>query len=209
MLWAAGMRWSYSERAWVGLFRPMPDGRLLLRYEQTFYHRSPETAAAMFSSFVEARKCLPAYIVGNAELFPKSGEHGETISETVAKAGMPLREGSGDRLALWSRLRSWLEPRDWNGVKSPSLLIHADCKYLIRTLPTLVKSDTEPDDVDETPDEYPAMGVALFAMSRPSPWQRVEEKKPINPLSGAALWKTLRDGENNSRYLGWNRRSSR
>ena len=170
-MWAAALRWSMSERAWCGFFRSLQDGRILCRYELTWVGKSPELAATNLKAFCSDRRIFPGYYVAQAAIFPKEREVGETVSETLSRAGLPMREGSKDRLACWARVRSWLEPRVWpDGKTSPALIVHEDCKFLIETLPTLVKSETEPDDVAEVPDEYPAMGLALYAMSRPSPW---------------------------------------
>ena len=186
---AGGLRWIMSERAWLGVFEAQPNGRILCRHELTWRGITPERAA-------EAIKSLKlSYVVAQADIFPKLQERGETVSETFQRCGVPMRKGSADRLALWSRLRSWLAVRKWaDGTEGPGLLLHADCKFLIRTLPTLVESDTEPDDVAETPDEYPAMGVALYVMARPTPWLAPQTTNDPDPLSGAYLWNELRSG---------------
>jgi hypothetical protein len=56
-------------------------------------------------------------------------------------------------------------------ILSPTLLIHPDCKVLLRALPTLIADETQPDDCLDTVEAYPANGVRFLAMSRPSaPW---------------------------------------
>lgn len=208
--YAGGMRWSQSARAWLGLFTYLPDGRVGCGYELTWFNKTPEFAARSLVTFCVEKKIILDYVVAQPEIFPKDGEIGETVSETFTRAGVPMRKGSSDRLACWSRARSWLEPREWESGVFPSVWTHPDCKRLIRTIPVLVRSATEPDDVAETPDEYPAMGLALYAMSRPSPWKTTEEKKPLDPLSGAFLWNELRNGaQQESRYVGWNRHSAK
>jgi hypothetical protein len=202
---AGGMRWSYSARAWLGVFESLPNGRVLCARELTWLHKPPEAVAELL------KPLKLSSVVAQPEIFPKADEIGETVSETLSRGGVPMQKGSSDRMACWSRLHSWLAIRDWpDGTRGPALLIDASCKRLIRTLPSLVRKETEPDDVEETPDEYAAMGVALYAMSRPSPWQKVEVKKPLNPLSGAYLWNELRNGSaTDTRYVGWNRHSAR
>jgi len=199
---AGGMRWSYSARAWLGVFESLPNGRTLCTRELTWLHKTPEDVAEQIAAL------KLDYVVAQPEIFPKSHERGETVSETLSRAGVPMRKGSSDRLACWSRLHSWLHVRRWpDGTLGPALLIDASCKRLIRTLPSLVRDENEPDDVDETTDEYAAMGVAYYAMSRPSPWEKIEVKKKPHPLSGAYLWEQLRNGGDTGdrRYVGWNR----
>ncbi len=177
------MRWSHTEIGWMGFFRSLADGRVYLRHEITFKGLSPERAAKDITSKMREWKIERlTYIAAQPELWPKAGETGETVRETFSRAGLPMLRGSGDRRNRWSRLRSWLDMREWKTgetdrdgkpttFQSPSLLIHPECVRLIRTLPTLVADTSDPDDVDETPEEYPAAGVSFYAMSRPLPFQ--------------------------------------
>jgi hypothetical protein len=54
---------------------------------------------------------------------------------------------------------------------------------LIRTLPALTSSDTDPDDVAETPLAYPANALRFFLMGQPPPWQ-----PPVKPTPGPGTW---------------------
>lgn len=183
LTWAASMRWSGAARAWCGFFVSLRDGRVLLRHEMTWLHHPAELAAkeirfaldgwniALPGRPMEMRhKGVLRYFVAQPTCWPKSGDTGESVSETFAKTGLPMRKGSEDRENGWVRTRAWLEQVEWPGLGlTPRLLVHPDCKTLIRTLPTLTGQDNNPDDVDESPDEYPASGVRMFCMSRPIP----------------------------------------
>lgn len=165
-----GLHWSFTNRAWCGLFVPLSDQRVLIRHELTWIRTTPEMAAKELKAFCASKNYQLGYVVADPHLFPKPKGLGETVSETFSRSGIPMLKGDADRINGWSRVRSWLQPATMlDGSLSPSLLIHADCKYLIRTLPTLVSATENPDDVDETPDEYPAKGVLYYVMSRPMP----------------------------------------
>lgn len=165
------MRWSYSSRAWIGFLAALPNGVLLCRHELTWRLTPPEVAAEEIKAKLAEWK-IPrlASVIGNPQIFPTGKERGRTDAEMFQRAGLPLRRGSGDRLNAWASVRSWLATRTRaDGTKGPMLLIHPDCKFLLRTLPTLVSNPTSPDDVHETTDEYPALGLALCLMARPAP----------------------------------------
>lgn len=182
--WAGGMRWSETEHGWLGLFKSLADGRVQCRYEMAFHDLSPEAAAVLVrGQLKEWGIHALSYVAANPELWPKDGEIGESIAETFSRSGLPMMRGSKDRINRWSRVRSWLDVRTWkrsdgSEFQSPSLVIHPDCSRLIRTLPTLIADSSNPDDVEETPDEYPAAGVSYYAMSRPLPFSMAEPELP-------------------------------
>lgn len=178
------MRWSYTSRAWIGFFAQLPDGRAYLRYELAFREKSPEQAAVIIKAKQREWNIEPMYVAANPELWPeKKNSRGESISETFLRAGIRVIKGSGDRVNRWSRVRSWLDVKTWqNGEQSPSLVIHPSCVVLLRTLPTLVSAKTDPDDIDATPDEYPAEGVGHYAMSRPMPSPDEEPELPVGAI---------------------------
>jgi|SRR5215471_578591 len=191
--WAAGLHWSYSGRAWCGLIAILADGRSLVRHELTWHKRTPEHAAAELRDFTADRKIDLDYCVAQPDLWPndKKKRFGETVSETFALAGIPMQKADDDRFNGWSRLRSWLHVRTFeieraDGIdrfESPSLIIHPDCQYLIRTLPVLVSAGEDtPDDVLEVPEDFAANGLRYYAMSRPLPEIRVIEELPPDAI---------------------------
>lgn len=164
------MHWSYASKAWCGLFATLADGRSMVRHELTWIRTPPEEAAQDLKHFCKANQIKLNYVVAQPDIFPSKSGRGETVSETFSRCGVPMQKGDDDRLNGWSRVRSWLQPtKREDGSASPSLIIHADCKYLIRTLPALVSASDNPDDVDESPEEFPANGVRYYVMSRPMP----------------------------------------
>lgn len=172
--WAAAMFWSYSARAWCGIFAHLPNNHAIVRHELTWITTPPERAAKDLAAFLKTRKIELSYLVAQPKIFPKPDEYGETVSETFSRAGIPMRRGHDDPIAGWQRVRSWLDVDD--GV--PRLTIHRSCRQLLRTLPTLVSASSNPDDIDDVPDAYPARAVSYWAMSRPSAAEPDEPELP-------------------------------
>ena len=181
--WGAGMRWSQSATAWLGFFAAMTDGRVMLRHELTFIGESPEMVAPQIVAACAEWKIQVPIVLAQPEIFPAPDGHGETISETFRRHGVPMRAADDDRINGWSRVRSWLQPRRHGDQLQPSLVIHDDCLYFRRIFPTLVQDPKEPDDVLETPDEYPATALRFYLMSRPLP-ATVDTK----PEPGPGTW---------------------
>jgi hypothetical protein len=48
-------------------------------------------------------------------------------------------------------------------------MMHPDCAYLARTIPSLVSDKHKPEDVDSDGEDHSADALRYFAMSRPAP----------------------------------------
>lgn len=187
------LHWSQTEAAWMGIAIGLPDGRQYLRYELTWKNASPEEAAKDIRGF--RRIVVPTLgdVWAQPALWPKAGERGLSIAKVFAEGGITLRKANDDRVNGWSCLRSWLRPRMYGTVLSPGLIIHPVCQRLIRTLPTLVSDETNPDDVADSPLAFPANAVRYFLMGQPPPWQPPVKGDPPPGTWGHALrdkWST-------------------
>jgi len=163
------LHWSQTEMAWMGIFFGLPDGRQYCRYELTWKGKSPEDAAKDIAAFQRLVVPTLGAVWAQPSLWP--ADLGQpSVAAVFADGGIPLRKGNDDRINGWSRVRSWLRPRLFEGELSPGLVIHPVCQRLIRTLPALVSSDSDPDDVSDTPLAYPANALRYFVMGVPPPW---------------------------------------
>ena len=98
-----------------------------------------------------------------------------------------MRRADMDEVNGWDAVRSWLKTRTHRDatvtppveVISPSLIIHPACAYFLRTFPTLISDEHEPDLIVKTTDAYPAFGLRYYAMSRPAP--ATKTPAPIPP----------------------------
>jgi hypothetical protein len=97
-MWIAGMHWSFAARAWCGLAKVQPDGRVHVRHELTFVREAPEEAAVKILTFCRKQQITLGYTVAQPSLWSKSEERGEHIAETFGRAGLPLRRGNDNRI---------------------------------------------------------------------------------------------------------------
>lgn len=186
--WGAALHWSYGSRAWLGFFAPLPNGQVLVRHELTFIRTAPEDAAIAIRAFLARTKIAVPAVIAQPDLFPSKDTRGQTVSQTFHAAGVPLRPADADAVNGWSRVRSWLALRAQpDGTQIPGLLIHSDCTQLIRTLPTIVADDANPDDIADSADANPAKGLRYYLMSRPRPWQDAPREAPGPGTWGHAL----------------------
>lgn len=190
--WYAGMHWAYAARAWIGFFAMQSDGRAMLRHELTFIRTTPEVAAREILEFLRVRG-IPRLIdcVAQPSIFPAGPKaRGETVSETFRARGIYLSPGDKDRVNGWARIRSWLAVREFRDddhevpkiYAAPSLTIHPSCTYFLDTFLTLISDKTNQDDVEETPDEFPANGLRYFVMSRPLPPTQIVRQLPEDAI---------------------------
>jgi hypothetical protein len=182
ILWTAGLRWAINAKAWIGFLAPLPGGRALLRYEYVFRGMSPALAASAILDFCRARKMRLTEVVAQPDIFPGKNELGEFPAETLRRGGIPVRPGHKDRIAGWTRLRAWLDVLPGSEPPTSALIVHPECKAFLRTAMSLVAYEKSPDDVQETIEEYPAMGAALWAMARPAPWTERPAELPVNAM---------------------------
>jgi hypothetical protein len=57
-------------------------------------------------------------------------------------------------------------------------MVHPDCPYLIRTLPSLVSDEHKPEDVDTDGEDHAADALRYFVMGRPSPGSNASKAPP-------------------------------
>ena len=126
--------------------------------------------------------------VADTSLWTPESDTGESAAQTFARYGVPLQQADKDRLNGWKRLREWLQLAP-DG--KPWLMVHPDCAYLIRTLPSLISDKMKPEDVDTDGEDHAADALRYFVMSRPSP-DRKAVTVPIPPGSPADIMRRLR-----------------
>jgi hypothetical protein len=133
--------------------------------------------------------------VADTSLWSPEADTGESAAETFRRYGIPLEQADKDRVNGWKRLREWLaEAPDGK----PWLMVHPDCRYLARTIPSLLSDVGKPEDVDTDGEDHAADALRYFVMSRPSPtgtaaktpikegtlgWLKQLGQKPLGPLS--------------------------
>lgn len=102
--------------------------------------------------------------VADPSIWDKS--RGESIAECAAKHKVVFSPGDNTRLAGWAQVRNRLQFDD-NGY--PRIYFFTSCRHSIRTLPTLVHSETMVEDLDTTGEDHIADEVRYMCMARPVP----------------------------------------
>ena len=193
MQWFRCLDWGYNAPGvcyWVAC---LPDGRLYVRHEYTFRQTIAAEVAKEIRRQTRALGAEIRYTAADPAMFNKTGHIGESMAETFAKHGVPLKPANHDREIGWQRVRHWLQMAP-DG--KPWLVIHPSCGYLIRTLPALVSDEHKPDDVDTTGDDHGADALRYGVMSRPAPTQFLEAKAVPGPgTAGALMAEAIRDAK--------------
>ncbi|HHX27615.1 MAG TPA: hypothetical protein GX716_01255 [Firmicutes bacterium] len=130
------------------------------------------------------------YTVGSPDLWNKRQETGQSGAEIMYDAGLTdLVCADHNRIPGWRVLTEYLEPfQDPNtGATTARLLIFANCVNLIRTLPSLVHDDHNPEDVSDKGEDHAAESVRYGVMSRPRKAKEPESAKTVIQQDKQAL----------------------
>lgn len=124
------------------------------------------------------------------------GSRGESIEEVANKYGIYFEPGDNARIAGWMQFHYRLQ-FDENGY--PGMYIFNNCEHFIKTIPALMHSDTNVEDLDTTQEDHIADETRYLCMMRPiAPVREIERKPPlIDPLN---MYKDKIAKENNR---GW------
>lgn len=165
----AGLAWSYNDIGCVLIARVFPNARVYLQADEKFT-RLPVAAVCDRARQLVSSLGHDGHIqtFADASLFDtKERDDGvsvEPIADVFARSGWPLIPSYGERAHGWQRIHDYLrEAPD----KAPWLVASPNCKTLLRTLPSLVQSKTDPDDC--TGPDYAANALRYLISSRPSP----------------------------------------
>lgn len=119
------------------------------------------------------------YIVGSPDLQNRRQDTGISGIELFASHGVKgIIPADDRRVPGWQAYADYLEPRlDEQGVKSPRFFVFPNCTYLIETLPALVRSENNPNDVADCNYDHGAEAQRYGIMSRVPRTITEEEKK--------------------------------
>lgn len=152
-----GLDWGYASEG-VCLWAVVhPDGMLQIEHEYVF--NGPRRDKQIVREVAHAIQAINArYPACDGEPITvratyadphmdeqRGHESGESMLETMRRAGVPLTRGDDDRINGWARVRAWL--RDMPDGR-PFLRVHPRCGYLIRTMPAMVMQEDQPEDLD-------------------------------------------------------------
>ena len=120
--------------------------------------------------------------VGVADPSIWNASSGQSVAECAAKNQIYFSPGDNKRVAGWMEVRNRLA---FDANKKPSMYFFENCKAAIRTLPLMMFSKTDPEDLDTSLEDHVCDEIRYFCMSRPLKPKAPPEKKQnyYDPLS--------------------------
>ena len=176
--WFGSMDWGYNAPGCVIWWACLPDGHYHIAKAWKFSGMSAEEVGREIKTLTKALGIKRLrYLVADPAMWQKTGAgRGQSIAETLTRAGIPMRAGDNDRFNGWTRCQSLLR-QDAAGV--PWLTVDPiEAKYLARTIPAAVSAKNDADDVDTTIDDHGLDAWRYGAMSRPMPTLLAQRKRP-------------------------------
>lgn len=122
------------------------------------------------------------YHVGDTSFWNKSKTSGESPAEVFAKAGWPMIQATKERVNGWKRVRSWLDIYEETDhvtgelYQTSKLKIFENCKDLIKAIPLMIRSDKNPEDMEDHPLDHTLDALRYGVMSRPAPTKPIKKE---------------------------------
>lgn len=167
------LHWAYQKQGiflWAVI---LPDGRLYVEREYPFSETRAVDVARAITGLSKAAKMAIVVAWANPPKEIPESEHGEDIFETLFLNGLPVIRSDHDPVAGWQRLQHWLQPMGQTA--DPALIVSPDCAMTIRTLPQLIQSQSNAEEVDESGAIAAARALRYLVMSRPAVPQAPEK----------------------------------
>ena len=149
-----GLDWGNASPGCVVFAAALPNGHVHIFDEYKFQRMTAKDVAAAVKD-----KCsdwglprVPSCACDPSLLPATTGEQGEWIGLTLMRHGLPVHRVSNDRVNGWQRVHEALAVDPITG--TPWLTVHPRCKYLARTLPLMVQSRNNPEDLDSDSDDH-------------------------------------------------------
>lgn len=168
-----GLDWGNASPGVVGWLAVLPDGHVHVFDEFKFQRMTVETVAKEIKERTRGWGVRwPVRVYADPSLRADSGQIGESIGQTFGRYGVGLTYPSNARVSGWQRLHEALAVDPATG--TPWLTVHPRCLYGCRTVPLLVQSAQNPEDVETASDDHWAdmLRYALMGGLRPSTGRR-------------------------------------
>lgn len=121
--------------------------------------------------------------VADPSIWDKS--RGDSTADVMARHGVYFTPGDNNRIPGWMQCHYRLSFDD-NGY--PKMYVFSNCEAFIRTIPTLMYSDTKPEDLNTDLEDHVADEWRYFCMSRPI--KPASKKMPVIDTDPLAILKT-------------------
>lgn len=179
--------WGFSKPYSVGWYAVTPTGALY-RYRELYgYGGSPnqgsrETAEEVARRIAEIEaEAGERDLIGPADnqIWNSGKDAGKSVAEWFQDYGITWIPASKNRLNGWNEFRSRLQlDYDENGRPQPRFFVSPRCEHFIRTIPTLVHSESKPEDLDTDGEDHCA-DEARYAFMY---WREHGDNQAVNPI---------------------------
>ena len=160
--------WGYNQPGCFLWAQILDSGRVYVKADYKFAHRTIEDVAVEIQAKTARMGVTLGSIYAGEGMFPPVTEtearRAETPAQVFGRAGLRLTKIVIQPDHAWQRVHDFLRLAP-DG--KPWLVIHPDCQWLIRTLPTLVQTKTNPDDCEG--EDYAAKALRILLSSRVTP----------------------------------------
>lgn len=180
-------------KGWFGLGACNSEGGVHFRLELEFSETPPFDLGVEIAHLIHGKHPIPLFIVHDSAMGAMMDDH-LTVAQKFqqglnhvlrdeAPAVVPGPKGPGSRkvgTTLFREALAWKKPEGFpeTPLKSwmrPKLTFHPDCTYAIRTIPSLPRSPTDPDDVDTKKEDHAFDGIKYLLMYRTPKAERTEK----------------------------------
>jgi len=186
--------WGYSKPGVCHWVACLPNGRLYVFAEWVFSGTIASEVAKRIHQLTKD-EVLPitkgrlTRTIADPSMFAISGHTGESYADTFKKNHVSLTPGDNDRVLGWGRLRHWYRKHPDDA--GAWLIYNPDCDYAIRTIPSLIHSTVDPEDLNTDGEDHAADADRYGVMARPSPSVIVRQRSIVLPDSIRGMLRSL------------------
>jgi len=165
-----GFDWGYA-KPWVALWLAQnPDTGQVICYREAWGTRMHDSEIARTILEASAGEYISAMYCDPSIWAKKNDVSTADIIGGFKGWNIPLQPANNDRLDGWRRVReylAWQEDGDGGVAVSPLLVVGANCKYLIRSLPNQIHDEIRVEDLDTDGDDHAVDALRYSLSSRP------------------------------------------
>ena len=131
----------------------------------------------------EERDKLETNVVADPAIFSKKGENtegksGDQMMNDATRGWLNLRRANNERVLGWGVMREYLKPFTFENRVTSKLIFFNTCREAIRTIPSLVHSETVPEDVEKKSEDDAGDSIRYMLMDIFETFSKKEKERP-------------------------------
>lgn len=158
------MDWGYSQRAKlvIGWYAFNPEREEWIKWQELAVNEMADSEVIRLYHSMTGPHYIDLLSADKAMWKNRSPETGKSTGQFYQDGGVPAQPADNDRITGWRLLREMLGINPKTG--EPKLRICSNCQYTIRTLPGLVHSERNPEDLDTEGEDHAADEMRYWAV---------------------------------------------